>query len=170
MQANTADSGRAHPEGTPSGAAVPPRPGRERPAAYYFCPDYCGQGPRVVLLVGTAWREPMRRHYGVNRAPFSSRSASPSEPSTYPNKHPWGWVFAPANAHKYEAHFRPPEALEEFELALRREIDMATPEALHPTAGPQTSAQARAALRALRTSQLADEIVAEMRGAAAMAA
>lgn len=89
------------------------------PANLYFVRDYCGHGPRVILLVGTAWRPAMRAHYGIGTSAFFSRTAHPQEPSFYPNRHPWGWVFTPANSLKYESHWLAPDELDQ----LRRTLD-----------------------------------------------
>lgn len=77
-----------------------------RPAHYYFSPCYREGQPRVLLMVGTAWRPQLRAHYGIRCEPFFSREAYSGEPDHYPNRHPWGWVFAPEAVLSYERDSR----------------------------------------------------------------
>lgn len=73
-----------------------------RPAAYYYTPSYKG-APRVVLLVGTAWKPNMRAHYGLDGEALFTRVAYPGEPSHFEgSRHPFGWVFPPEGALRYE--------------------------------------------------------------------
>lgn len=73
-----------------------------RPACYYFSASYRNAEPRVILLVGRIWRAAMRKHYGLDQPHFFCREAYAGEPDTYPNRHPWGWVFRPEAVLQYE--------------------------------------------------------------------
>jgi hypothetical protein len=93
-----------------------------RAAEFYFCPNFKQKGPRVLLLVGPAWKEAMRKHYGAPGKPFFVRPAMPHEPNTYPNGHPWGWACKPEEILLDEARWTPPQTVELMQRLLDEEI------------------------------------------------
>ena len=60
----------------------------------------------------------MRRHYGAVGEPFYSRQALSIEPDTDERKHPWGWVYKPAELLLEEARWSKPETIAELKLRL----------------------------------------------------
>jgi hypothetical protein len=83
-----------------------------RMTEFYFCADYQGKGPRVLVLTGPVWRPAMRKHYGASGEPFYARPALAHEHSTFPNGHPWGWVYKPGEV-----------ALDEIRWSSQQEVD-----------------------------------------------
>lgn len=91
---------------------------------YYFSPAYRQEEPRVILLIGSAWRPKLRAHYGIDCPAFFRREAYAGEPDHYPNRHPWGWVFRPEKVLEYERHSGrlSAEDFAELESALRAKL------------------------------------------------
>lgn len=83
-----------------------------RVASFYFVSNYQLRGPRVLMLVGTRWREPLRRHYGIDGGPFYTRPALPGELDVDAKGHPWGWVYKPDELLMEEARWSTPEQIE----------------------------------------------------------
>jgi hypothetical protein len=83
-----------------------------RTAVFHFVENFQGKGPRVIILVGTQWTDAMRRHYGITRAPFYSRQALKSEPSTDATGHPWGWITKPEEMLLDEQRWSTPQTMQ----------------------------------------------------------
>lgn len=64
----------------------------------------------------------MVKHAGVHSAPFFVRESRTTEPETYPNGHPWGWVYQIADVLKDEVRWLTPEQYEELDTSLHREM------------------------------------------------
>ena len=98
---------------------------------FFFCTDYASKGPRVVLLTGSRWTARMAAHCGITDAPFFVRQARASEPETYPNGHPWGWVYKPDDVVKDESRYLDQESL----AALVASLEVAKAKVLGVAAG-----------------------------------
>ena len=104
---------------------------KKRLVCFFFEPAFIHggrTGPGVAVLVGPRWTPYLRTRMGLKHEPFFVRPALPHEPTTFPNGHPFAWVYRkPTEASADEARWLNPSDLVTFESAL----DAAQAEARH---------------------------------------
>lgn len=76
----------------------------------------------MILLCGSRWRPAMMAHYGAIGEPFYVRPRRKSEPETYPNGHPWGWVYTVQDALKDEVRQMSAEQFAQFKERLGQAV------------------------------------------------
>lgn len=91
-------------------------------SGFYLCPDYAGQGLRVLLLAEAKWTRFLRERAGLPESPFFTRPRRTGEPQTHPNGHPWGWVYLPSEALLDEVRWLTAEGFQQFKCALESAV------------------------------------------------
>lgn len=64
----------------------------------------------------------MLKHTGISSEPFFVRERRSTEPDTYPNGHPWGWVYQIADVLKDEVRWLTADQYQDFDAALERDL------------------------------------------------
>lgn len=99
-----------------------PRPEEGRYVRYYFEPAFAHggrTGPSVVVLVGPRWTPFLRTRMGLKSQAFFERAAMAHEPNTFPNGHPFAWVYRnPAEAAADEARWLVEADMDRFNAGL----------------------------------------------------
>lgn len=91
-------------------------------SAFFLCPNYQGKGRKVLLISGKRWTDAMLKHTGISSEPFFVRERRSTEPDTYPNGHPWGWVYQIADVLKDEVRWLTADQYQDFDAALERDL------------------------------------------------
>lgn len=105
-----------NPDGVAAGS-------KNRIVRFFFEPafNYGGRtSPSVAVLVGPRWTPYLRIRIGLMGEPFFERAAMAHEPDTFPNGHPFAWVYrTPAEASADEARWLNAEDLGRFDAGLQ---------------------------------------------------
>lgn len=106
----------------PATIRPPGAQGEVRLTEYYYCDNFPGRGPLVVLLAKRSWPLAMRLHHGILRPAFYVRASTDDEPDRAVGGIPWNWAYRIDQLFLDEHRLRTPQELAELRAALAREL------------------------------------------------